>query len=210
MTMSLNEIESTSKKAARGAGYSWGLAEEAGKAVRWLCGRDIDGCAALAALLNEVDAEELLDWSPQETGGEWRARKETLCPLCAGAVLSDHAEALQTATVCFNAVTQPVLMVPFAAMVAQQNDLTVRLVWSDVEATTDGDNVELTGAPPDRATQVTVSSGGGVRSPNRRRSRGEPAPEVWSALNQYAHRTYAPATEESRRKGAGASSLDNA
>ncbi|MEX5611478.1 DUF3726 domain-containing protein, partial [Pseudomonas protegens] len=32
MHASLNEIESLCKKAARGAGRAWGLAEEAGKA----------------------------------------------------------------------------------------------------------------------------------------------------------------------------------
>ena len=36
MHASLNEIESLCKKAARGAGMSWGLAEEAGKAAKWL------------------------------------------------------------------------------------------------------------------------------------------------------------------------------
>ncbi|MEL7259121.1 MAG: DUF3726 domain-containing protein, partial [Pseudomonadota bacterium] len=37
MSWSLNEVESLARKAARGAGYSWGLAEEAGKATRWTC-----------------------------------------------------------------------------------------------------------------------------------------------------------------------------
>ena len=36
MNVSMNEVESMAKTAARGAGYSWGLAEEAGKATRWL------------------------------------------------------------------------------------------------------------------------------------------------------------------------------
>ena len=33
MNLSLNEVDAMAKKAARGAGYSWGLAEEAGKAT---------------------------------------------------------------------------------------------------------------------------------------------------------------------------------
>ena len=40
MSLSLNEVESTAKKAARGAGYPWGLAEEAAKAT--LEANDID------------------------------------------------------------------------------------------------------------------------------------------------------------------------
>ena len=210
MTLSLNEIESTSKKAARGAGYSWGVAEETGKAVRWLCGRDIDGCAALAMLLDEVDAEELNDWSPSRKGGEWRARDKALCPLLSGTVLSDHAEALKSSDTHFGAVTQPVLLVPFAANVAQQNNRTVTLVWTGCRATTDGANVELSGAPLERASHVTVSSDGTISVPKQRRSRATPAHGVWSVLNRYAHRTYAPATEESRRRGAGAGPNDKA
>ena len=39
MYMSLNEIDVSVKRAARGVGMSWGLAEEAGKAARWLAAR---------------------------------------------------------------------------------------------------------------------------------------------------------------------------
>ena len=34
MSFSLNEIEAMGRRAARGAGLHWGIAEEAGKAVR--------------------------------------------------------------------------------------------------------------------------------------------------------------------------------
>ena len=51
MSYALNEVEATAKRAARGAGYSWGLAEEASKATRWLCAKGIDGSAVLAGLL---------------------------------------------------------------------------------------------------------------------------------------------------------------
>ena len=37
--VSLNEIESTAVKAARCAGYGWGLAEEVGQSARWLAMR---------------------------------------------------------------------------------------------------------------------------------------------------------------------------
>ena len=43
MTFSLNEIEAIGKRAARGAGLPWGLAEEAGKAARWLTARGLPG-----------------------------------------------------------------------------------------------------------------------------------------------------------------------
>ena len=51
MIVSLNEIEGLSYKAARGAGMSWGLAEEAAFATRWLAVRDANWSGSLIALL---------------------------------------------------------------------------------------------------------------------------------------------------------------
>ena len=44
MTWSLNELEAEVKKAIKGAGLSWGLAEEGSKAVRWLAAHGADRC----------------------------------------------------------------------------------------------------------------------------------------------------------------------
>jgi len=55
MLCSLNEIEAQLRKAARGAGLSWGLAEEAGKAGRWLAMHGIDALPAFAALYEQND-----------------------------------------------------------------------------------------------------------------------------------------------------------
>ncbi len=75
ITVSLNEIDAMARKAARGAGYAWGLAEEAGRAVRWLEARGLPG---LAALLRHLERG-----APNETS-----------PLLAGATLSDRARAI--------------------------------------------------------------------------------------------------------------------
>ncbi len=51
MRCSLNEIEMTLRKAGRGAGFPFGLAEDVAAAAAWLCANDRDGTgAALAAL----------------------------------------------------------------------------------------------------------------------------------------------------------------
>ena len=51
MIVSLNEIESLALKAARGAGMSWGLAEEAAVAASWLAARSLPWAETLADLL---------------------------------------------------------------------------------------------------------------------------------------------------------------
>jgi len=52
---SLAEIDATGRKAARGCGCPWGLAEEAGKSARWLASHGYPGAEALADLLNARD-----------------------------------------------------------------------------------------------------------------------------------------------------------
>ena len=53
MIYSLSEIDATCKKAARGSGLSWGYAEEAGKAARWLAAHQLPSTELLAAYLSE-------------------------------------------------------------------------------------------------------------------------------------------------------------
>jgi hypothetical protein len=203
MTLSLNEIEAAAKKAARGAGYPWGLAEEAAKAVRWLCARDVDGCAALAQLLAQTDGAELADWAPQ-IGDVWQARGGTLCPLATGAALSDRA----VAEVQLGRIAVPVLLAPFAALAARRLGV-VTIAWPEMTALTDGDRLCLRGAAGAAADDAALTIGGTLADPNPMRTRCAPDPDAWAALLRLAHRTYAPATEQSRLRGAGAGLSDS-
>jgi hypothetical protein len=67
MLFSLNEIEAQLRKAARGAGLPWGLAEEAGKAARWLAMHGIDGLPASAALFEQNDGRPYDELAPMES-----------------------------------------------------------------------------------------------------------------------------------------------
>ena len=49
--LSRTETETLCFKAARGAGHSWGIAEEAATAVGWLCAQGLDGTSALLAAI---------------------------------------------------------------------------------------------------------------------------------------------------------------
>ena len=59
--LSLNEIDACTKKAARGAGMSWGLAEEAGKAVRWLARYNLPNIELIVPLLEQIAGKKAKD-----------------------------------------------------------------------------------------------------------------------------------------------------
>lgn len=187
MSFALNEIEAMAKRATRGVGYPWGLAEDAGKAARWLCAQGLDGVAVLAAALAHPPGDD--------------------APLMIGVRLSDRAYALPDAELELSAIAQPLMLLPFAAMAARQLRSTLTVACAGAEAVTDGTHLCLSGAFPDPAAALTIRKGGQLSAPRPPSSRATPAQESWDMLNRLAHRTYAPATEESRRLGAGGAAL---
>ncbi len=208
MSYALNEVEATAKKAARGAGYSWGHAEETAKATRWLCAQGLDGCAALAGLLGSLNDGAKIQPPQDCKSGDWQAAGD-LCPLTTGAALSDFAFLMRERDVQLSDTAYPELLLPFAAMAAKQLGMTVSVTCNQASAVTDGTTLSITGRFPARAAQVTISHGKVLGAIQTLQTRATPNDADWSLLNTVAHRTYAPATEASRRLGAGTEQSDN-
>ncbi|MEO1551886.1 MAG: DUF3726 domain-containing protein [Pseudomonadota bacterium] len=204
MTVSLGEVEALAKKAARGAGLSWGLAEEAGFATRWLCARHVDGCGVLAGLLSAQDGVERLAVQPDLDRPDWAARAGAMCPLQAGACLADHAPVTGLGPTRLGPVSQPLLLAPFLAQIAQHLGRPLALSAQGGAFCTDGDGLEIERALPAQAQDVRLACRMQPLAPQPRAQRADPCPRDWETLDRFAHRTYAPATEQSRRKGAGA------
>lgn len=213
MNVSLNEVTAMARKATRGAGYDWGVADEAAQAVRWLCAHGLDGCKALAGILAPRDNAALKAMTPDVAGRAWYCTSGTLCPLLAGGALSDFAYRLSGDDLVLTSVHTPVLLLPYAASAARFAECPVTLTWDGVSAVTDGQTVSIEG--PDDAVMsaspccASVCTGGQVTDPLPTATRAIPAAADWRALDDLAARTYAPATEESRRAGAGAGLSDN-
>jgi hypothetical protein len=74
MTFSLNEVEAMGKRAARGAGLDWGIAEEAGKAARWLTARGLPGPELLAELLTRNEGKSYEELAPASIDDRSRSR----------------------------------------------------------------------------------------------------------------------------------------
>lgn len=208
MSVSLNEVEATAKRAVRGAGYSWGIAEDAGKATRWLCTRGIDATGGLVRLLGRDLAADIGRHAPQSLNDLWVGDGE-LCPLTAGASLSDCAKLLNAAPIRMCQVAFPVYLLPFAANAARVLKSCVTVECDGISAVTDGVHLSFDVALSDMSDVATVFAGGTLSNARAHHSRAMPDPGDWAALNRFAHRTYAPATAESRLLGAGAGLSDN-
>jgi hypothetical protein len=208
MIVSLNEVESLTLKACRGAGMSWGLAEEAAQAARWLAAR---GCAwdrSLVALLarrgNHASSRlTARDMHPVAEGG-------ALCPIHAGAAVADLLRPGEHLTL--HNVLEPIWLVPFAHRRAGPVH-TARLIWSDGEMESGAADARLVTIDRLDWIRIELSAAHAPATdadPAGGRSSGRPIdPSAWAALEACAARTYVAASLQSRLAGAGAGLSDN-
>ena len=193
MSWSLVEIRTLSLKAARGAGFSWGIAEEAGFAVRWLQARGKPGVAALAQYLEQCEKHGL---------------DTSKCPLQIGAGVSDGASPEDSG---LGDIRTPLLLVPFVAQILAVPSC--QLQCGGQRFTISQDNYLFSGTMAQSLAAEAKCEfvyGGEIVPPCERASRvPESEAEHVATLTKFAHRTYAPATEESRLAGAGAGLSDN-
>lgn len=220
MHASLNEIESLCKKAARGAGLSWGLAEEAGKAARWLSAHGLDGPGVLAQQLQENDGCAYAQLAPDVRAEPWQGPGHALCPLIAGATLSDHAQRLRhNGHIELRHVAHPQLLLPFASSIARQLGLWLELSWEAcrLRFAPSGEVWLIQAQNLGAASTAQVRCAGvhpteSLAEPHARALAGR-IPELGDTpqhdLDQLAARTYVPASEASRLLGAGAGLSDN-
>ncbi len=214
MICSLNEIQSAVLKATRGAGLSWGLAEEASRAARWLAARDLPGVPSLAGLLERIYAAGDADVAPVTEGNHWRPAGPWISGLHAGIAFADLAgEIDDDGELAVADVAEPLLFLPFAALASRVCASPLAVSWPGCEKMLSAG--DIVGAVPigqlaDHAPMLTV------RVVNAPALAPAPKPEArsvyvddgaWARLDSFAKRTYVPESEESRAQGAGSGTL---
>ena len=192
MIPSLSEIQATAKKATRGAGLSWGIAEEAARATAFLWRLGYDSPSALAGLLTAY-----------KDGTATPAN----CPLHQGAKLCDSpADA-----VTLHNIHHPLLMLYFVQELTAEAAGSVLLTFDTCQFEAHADGIcEGFFAPVTRA-DVTIEAHPKTAGfvPRLPHPRCAVDPTAWATLAAFEHKTYAPATEASRLAGAGAGLSDN-
>jgi len=216
VTYSLNEIETMAVKAGRGVGLPWGMAEEAGKAARWLAAHRQPALDAFVGLLDLVDRRTYGDLAPVRKGQRWVGREGLLCAMTAGITLCDRAEALasgqrfHTGRIAF-----PVLSLPFVAAAHDATGVPFSITWPGVSIGIDAAGLHSAPGTDVRAVAADEMvcerrSAPPVGDVVQAETSGVPIdPALWSRLDAYAQRTYVPASDASRQRGAGAEVDDN-
>lgn len=260
---SYSETKALAIKAARGAGMSWGLAEEVGSAVIILQRHGLPGVTIAADYLmtlekNQAALNQPISYTPSEKSpriaadaiaakDEWieyssqsqsQSESESLCPIRLGSFLCDQG-ITQSGRV--QNIQSPVLLAPFllqllskldshqilsaepphrSATLSRHYQLTMpqQTLLITKQAITVNSSISVKAGAKAKTgagcsflfVENGAVMGDDVTAPAAKHSR-VPASDSESMmkLNHLAEKTYAPATENSRLRGAGAGLNDN-
>lgn len=218
----IGETESLVLKAYRGAGLSWGLAQEAANTAAWMAMRGLPVLDEFAKLVQQIDKVDSALLSPDVSVlTEWCNPSGRLCPVIAGCAFAESrlAQHHLKSGVQIKGVLQPLIMIGFIARVA--NQLRRNLIVEDVDAEF---SYELLAEGGVYSPGMDCQSGGPSKSdlvihesmskpqivdPPSVYQRANASVDTLEILERFAYRTYVPATDESRNAGAGAGLLDN-
>ena len=116
--ISFSEIETTSKRASRAAGYSWGISEEVGKNVRLLEMFGLPGIKNLNDYYNKKKEQKFE--SLKLINIENKATKLQFCPIISGTSFLDQVKSLDSLNeIKFEGIAYPLLFLPFVSRASE-------------------------------------------------------------------------------------------
>tara|TARA_B100001540_G_scaffold306831_1_gene319369 strand:- start:129 stop:818 length:690 start_codon:yes stop_codon:yes gene_type:complete len=211
---SRGEISDLTLKAARGAGLTWGLAEEASEAVIWLQARGFPGLAAFCCYISWYRFQKL-----EYTGMPGISEKGSpLCPFATGAAISDGVIKLpiDNTKMSLGLIRQPILLLPFISRVRPHgiglyagNFLMTSYLQRDISIKRFFFSPSLI----NEAECYVKNSPLALKAEKFDESQSLRLPECYKAcidvLTKSAQRIYAPSTDYSRKLGAGSTISDD-
>jgi len=129
---SLSEIDTTSKRASRAKGFSWGEAEEIGKSIRLLEFFGFQGVKTLNDYYN-LNINEKFEKSNLINKNN-TSKKSSYCPITLGINFLDQIRSLEKfKKIKFNKVAFPLLMLPFLSRCSEIIGKKINVKFNKIE-----------------------------------------------------------------------------
>lgn len=213
VSLTLAETEAYLRKAAQACGLAWGLAEEAGKAARWLAAFDLPGPELMLAHLQRLDGRDYRESVPDCSNDPWSA-VGLLCPVISGAAIADRsAQMLEGKVFKLGKTAYPLLLAATVGQAARCHKTVFTTRWAGVSVscfenglTIQGNREDLLLAEVDSVECAEDTLDNPQQLPSTLAYAIDA--QCWQAIDALAFKTYAPATAASRA-GAGAGLTDN-
>jgi len=201
---SFSEIDTTSKRASRAAGFAWGIAEEVGKNMRNLEMFGLSGVKNLNLYLKKI--KENPTEKPKKIEKENKPQAKEFCPIYCGTTFLDNCKVLESLkTIKFKNVSYPLLFLPF---ISRASEIVGKKISVQYEENNFLLNFDKTIFSKNIKNNEVISLAKEVSIEFLENSNSFSIQE-WKELYRLSEKTFVEETESSKTVGAGAGLTDN-
>ena len=201
---SFSEIDTTSKRASRAAGFAWGIAEEVGKNMRNLEMFGLPGVKNLNLYLQKIKKNPTE--KPKKIAKENRPQSKEFCPIYCGTSFLDNCKMLESLKLIkFFNVSYPLLLLPF---LSRASDLVGKKISVQYEENNFLLNFDKTIFSKNIKNDHIVSLAKEITIEFLENNNSFSAQE-WKELYKLSEETFVEETDSLKTKGAGAGLTDN-
>ena len=200
---SLSEIDTTSKRASRAAGYSWGVAEEIGKNIRLL---ELFGLEGIKTLNQYYSVKNKDKFSNSNLLIENNiSDKYPYCPIILGINFLDQIRTIEKfEKITFNKISFPLLLLPFLSRSSEIIGKKINIKFDKIEFLLNL-NVNISSNLldkncPEIANNVEI---------NIIENKDNFTEQEWKSLYKLSEETFVEETESLKQGAAGAGLTDN-
>ena len=200
---SLSEIDTTSKRASKAAGFSWGVAEEIGKSIRSLELFGLPGIINLNLYLKKIKKNhpEKLNKIDKEN----KPQNKELCPIYCGIAFLDQCKQLENlVSIKFYNVNYPLLILPFISRASEILGKKILVQFNNTSFLTNFDKSILSKNIDEKVNPLTNEI-----SIEFLENKNSFSDQDWKELYQLSEETFVEESDSLKQSGAGAGLTDN-
>ena len=201
---SFSEIDTTSKRASKAAGFAWGIAEEIGKNMRNLEMFGLPGVKNLNLYLQKIKKNPTE--KPKKIEKENKPQSKEFCPIYCGTTFLDDCKMLERLSrIKFINVSYPLLFLPF---ISRASEVVGKKISVQYEKNNFLLNFDKTIFSKNIKNSEVVSLAKEVFIEFLENNNSFSIQE-WKELYKLSEKTFVEETESSKTVGAGAGLTDN-
>ena len=201
--ITFSEIETTTKRASKAAGFSWGIAEEVGKSIRSLELFGLPGIINLNQYLKKIKKKHPTKITKIEK--ENKTDDKELCPIYSGVAFLDRCLELEKLkSLKFYNVSYPLLMLPFISRASEMMSKKILVQYDNVSFLLNFDksifskNIDKQAQPLTKVVNVEFLE-----------NKDSFSAQDWKELYKLSEETFVEESDSSKTKAAGAGLIDN-
>jgi len=201
--ISFSEIETTTKRASKAAGFSWGIAEEIGKSIRSLELFGLPGVINLNFYLKKIKKKHPKKIEKIEK--ENKIEGKELCPIYSGVAFLDRCLELEKLkSLKFYNVNYPLLMLPFISKASEMMSKKILVQYDNTSFLLNFDKSIFS-----KNIDKQAQSHANIVSLEFIENKNSFSEQDWKELYKISEETFVDESDSSKAKAAGAGLTDN-